>query len=177
MTMEDPFADPTPRVSAFASADSFRGRLIIIEPTKLEHDVPKSRSADAARGDRITATVSVVDGKGPVQIYSQRVPTGRFLDSDAHRGVWFNQEQLVTGLMTEDGKSLKPMVLCRIDTLKPGTPAGEGNPWTMSAVSDAEKQIARDYLAGRKIAQASAPTEKLPGRGPSQPAADENPWA
>jgi hypothetical protein len=168
--MTDPFADPTPRVSAFASADSFRGRLILIEPTKVERDVPKQSTVpNGPKGDRVTATVTVVDGQGPVQTYSNRTPTGKFLEGDVHRGVWFNQDQLSAGLQTLDGELLK-MVLTRIDTLKPGTPAGQGNPWVMHKTTDAEKQTARDYLAGRRIAQASTPSQ--PG-----PAAEQNPWA
>jgi hypothetical protein len=165
----DPFADPTPRASEFASADSFRGRLVIIEPTKVERDIPKQATQpNGPKGDRVTATVTVVDGKGPVQVFAMRAPTGKFLDGDVHRGVWFNQEQLSAGLQTLDGKSLLPMVLCRIDTLKAGTPAGQGNPWVMQAASDADKQLARDYLAGRKVAAASAP---------SAPDDDDNPFA
>jgi hypothetical protein len=49
------------------------------------------------------------------------------------------------------------MVLCRIDTLKPGTQAGQGNPWVMNAVGEEEKQIARNYLANRMVNGASAP--------------------
>ena len=169
MTQHDPFADPTPRQSNFASADSFRGRLVIIEPTKVEHDVPKQSTVpNGPKGDRVTATVTVVDGQGPVQTFANRVPTGNFLDGDVHRGVWFNQEQLAAGLLELDGKTLKKMVLCRIDTLKPGAPAGQGNPWTMAAATDAEKQIARNYLANRTVSAASAPTAS---------AADTNPWA
>lgn len=156
---QDPFADPTPRASEFASADSFRGRLVIIEPTKLERDIPKQANVpNGPKGDRVTATVTVVDGLGPVQVFAQRVPTGKFLDGDVHRGVWFNQEQLSAGLQTLDGKSLKPMVLARIDTLKPGTPAGQGNPWVMNVVSDEDKQTARNYLANRTVNGAEAPT-------------------
>lgn len=155
---DDPFADPTPRTSEFASADSFRGRLILIEPNKVERDIPKqANQPNGPKGDRVTATVTVVDGLGPVQIYSQRVPTGAYLDGPEHIGVWFNQDQLASGLQTLKKDALLKMVLCRIDTLKPGTPAGQGNPWVMSVASDADKQLARDFLAGRRIAQASAP--------------------
>lgn len=158
--MTDPFADPTPRVSEFASADSFRGRLILIEPVKVERDVPKQASApNGPKGDRVTATVTVVDGQGPVQTYSDRTPTGLWLDGPEHLGVWFNQDQLAAGLQTPKKDALLKMVLCRIDTLKPGTRSGQGNPWTMNAASDADKQTARDFLAGRKIAQASSPAE------------------
>lgn len=156
--MNDPFADPTPRASEFASADSFRDRLVLLEPTRVERDIPKQASKpDGPKGDRVTAVVTVVDGLGSVQVFSNRMATGKFLEGDVHRGVWFNQDQLAAGLQTPDGKSLLPMVLCRIDTLKPGTMQGQGNPWVMNAVSDEDKQTARDYLANRTVAQASTP--------------------
>lgn len=147
MTNTDPFEDPTPRVSAFASADSFRGRLILIEPTNVERNVPKQSTVpNGPKGDKITANVTVVDGQGPVQIFDKKVPTGRFLEGPMHRGVWFNQDQLVDGLQTPD-RQLRKRVLCRIDTLTPGTSAGQGNPWTMIATTPAEKETAAKFLA------------------------------
>ena len=147
MTNTDPFEDPTPRVSAFASADSFRGRLILIEPTNVERNVPKQSTVpNGPKGDKITANVTVVDGQGPVQIFDKKVPTGRFLEGPMHRGVWFNQDQLVDGLQTPD-RQLRKRVLCRIDTLTPGTSAGQGNPWTMIATTPAEKEMAAKFLA------------------------------
>lgn len=159
MTVEDPFSNPTPRVSAFASADSFRGRLIMIEPTLVERDLPKTATQpNGPKGDRVTADVTTLDGLGPVQIYSNRVPSGRYLDGPLHRKVWFNQDQLSAGLQTPDGKSLLSKVLCRIDTLRPGTPAGQGNPWVMTPATDEEKQQAIAELARLSIEGASAPT-------------------
>jgi len=163
MTVQDPFEDPTPRTSDFASADSFRGRLVMIEPTKVEHDIPKQANVpNGPKGDRVTATVTTVDGKGPVQIYAQRAATGKWLDGPAHRGVWFNQDQLSAGLLREDGKTLKGRVLARIDTLKPGTPAGQGNPWVMNAVSEQDKATARAFLASQMVGESSAPTAPAP---------------
>lgn len=145
---QDPFEDPTPRMSAFASADSFRGRLIMIEPVKVERDVPKqANQPNGAKGDKVTANVTVLDGAGPVQVYSQRVPTGKFLDGNVHRGVWFNQDQVTQALQTPDGKSLRGRVLCKLDTLKPGTQAGPGNPWTVTAATPEEKKAAAAALA------------------------------
>jgi hypothetical protein len=160
-------------VSKFANAGALRGRLIIVEPTKLEHDIPKSaKNPDGPKGDRVTATVTVVDGQGPLQVtdrFGRPIP-GQFIQGEVHRGVWFGQDQLAAGLTTEDGKELVKMVLCRIDTLKPGTEPEQGNPWVMNAVTDEDRQTARDYLAGRRIAAAS---------GPTAPAAStpKNPWA
>lgn len=145
--MTDPFEDPTPRTSAFASADSFRGRLIFIQPTEVERNVPKqATNPTGPKGDRVTANVTTVDGLGPVQVYSQRVPSGKFLDGPMHRKVWFNQDQLASGLQTPEGQ-LRKGVLCRIDTLKPGTPAGQGNPWVMTATTAEEKKQAAKFLA------------------------------
>lgn len=170
--MTDPFEDPTPRVSEFASADSFRDRLIMIEPTKVERDIPKQANVpNGPKGDRITATVTVLDGQGPVQIFAQRVPSGRYLDGPVHMGVWFNQDQLSAGLQTPDKRALKGRVLCRIDTLKPGTPAGQGNPWVMNAVTPEEKKQAAAELAKIQLGATDSPSV------PAQRPADDNPWA
>lgn len=156
MTEQDPFEDPTPRVSAFASADSFRGRLVMIEPTRIEHDIPKQASNPSGpKGDRITANVTVMDGKGAVQIFNQKVPTGRFLDGPLHRGVWFNQDQITQGLQTPDG-ALRKRVLAKLDTLKPGTPAGQGNPWVMNPATPEEKAQAAKLLAEGIVGAAAA---------------------
>lgn len=160
MTNTDPFEDPTPRVSAFASADSFRGRLILIEPTNVERNVPKQRTApNGAKGDKVTANVTVLDGQGPVQIFNRKVPTGRFLEGPMHRGVWFNQDQITDGLQTPEGH-LRKRVLCRIETLQPGVPAGEGNPWTMVVTTPAEKETALRVLNEITIGGASAPAQE-----------------
>lgn len=167
--MTDPFEDPTPRVSAFASADSFRGRVVLIEPTRVERDVPKSNvDPNGARGDKITANVTVLDGKGPVQVYSQKVPTGRYLDGPVHRGVWFNQEQITQGLQLPDGKTLRKRVLVRLETLKPGGVAGPGNPWTINPVSAEEKSAAAQELARIQLAEQDV--------DPFAPAADKAPF-
>lgn len=157
--MTDPFATPAPIASAFASADSFRGRLVLIQPTQIEHDVPKQANAPTGpKGDRITATVTVVDGKGPVQVFAQRVATGKYLDGDVHRGVWFNQQRIVDGLKDPATGALLPMVLATFDTYKPGQMAGQGNPWGLIDPTEADKQTAREYLARQMVGGAAAPT-------------------
>lgn len=170
----DPFADPTPRSSDFASAASFRGRLILVEPTKIEHNVPKqSSNPNGDKGDKITANVTVVDGQGPIQIYDRFTPTGRYLDGPTHYGVWFNQGQIVDALQSLDKKTLHKMVLMRVDTLKPGTQPGQGNPWVVSPATDAEKATARNFLASQMVGGASAPTPQVQ----PAPAANGNPFA
>lgn len=165
-TPTDPFQTPTPRASAFASADSFRGRLVLLRPTKVERDIPKqAHKPEGPKGDRVTANVTVVDGQGPVQVFAQRQPTGKFLDGPEHRGVWFNQDQLAAGLQDVRGNLLE-LVLARIDTLKPGTPAGQGNPWVFQDPSEADKDVARKFLASQMVGSAAAPTQPAPPAAP-----------
>jgi hypothetical protein len=155
MSVIDPFADPTPIASEFASADSFRGRLVLIQPTKIELDVPNMQDPTKT-ADRVTATVTTVDGKGPVQIFSNKAPTGKFLDGPTHEGVWFGQDRIVKAVCPER-RVTGAMVLARLETFKPGKGAGIGNPWGLVTATEAEKQMARDFLANRTIAQAAAP--------------------
>lgn len=155
--MQDPFAAPTPRVSAFPSVASFRGRLVLIRPTKLEHDVPKQASVPTGpKGDRVTANVSVVDGSGPVELFPGGSPSGQYVDGPDYRGVWFGQDQLAAGLQDVRGNLLE-LVLARIDTLNPGTRAGQGNPWVFTEPSEDDKDMARKFLASQMVGGASSP--------------------
>jgi hypothetical protein len=164
-TPQDPFQTPTPRASAFASAESFRGRLVLIRPTKVERDVPK-QPGSSEKGDKVTANVSVVDGQGPVQVFSRKQPTGKWLDGPEYRGVWFSQEQLAAGLQDLRGNLLE-MVLGRIETLKPGTSSGQGNPWVFVEPTEEDKDMARKFLASQMVGGASAPTQPAPPAAPA----------
>lgn len=156
--VEDPFADPTDIPSEHPSAASFRGRLVLIQPTKLELDIPKKDNSGKTE-DKVTATVTVVDGQGPVQLMPRQIPSGVFIDGPAYEGVWFSQERLVGGLCPKRTLTPGRVVLARLETYKPGKPAEKGNPWGLIKATDADKQLARDFLANRMIGQASAPAE------------------
>lgn len=143
----DPFEDPTPRVSKFASADSFRDRLVMIEPTGVERNVPKMASEpNGAKGDKVTANVTIMDGKGPVQAFSEGEPTGIVLEGPMYRGVWFNQDQIADALQTPDRQPRK-RVLCRLNTLKGEGRAKRGNPWIVIPATAEEKAAAAKLLA------------------------------
>lgn len=164
--MSDPFEAPTKVVSQFASIQSFQGRLVLISPTKLELQIPSAEDPSKLQ-DRITADVMTVDGKGKVEIFSRRVGTGQFLPGPEHRGIWIGQERLVQQLRQDGGRgALKGMVLGTIDTWK-GGPAGRGNPWEIRPASEADKQMAREFLANRTVGAASDP---LPAPAQSAPA-------
>lgn len=164
--MTDPFSAPQDVASEFASIGSFRGRLVLIEPTGYEYDVP-SQDDPSRKGDRVTATITVVDGSGDVEIFSYGNPTGKHLPGPEYKGVWIGQDRLVKQLLDngERGRTLK-MVLGRFETYKPGQRPMKGNPWGLLKPSDADKQVARDFLANRMVAQAAAPAP-----------ADDNPFA
>lgn len=158
---EDPFADPTPIASEFASADSFRGRLILIEPTKLELDVPNLLNPGTFQ-DRVTANITTVDGKGKVQIFSNKAPTGNWLEGPKHEGVWFSQDRIVRGVFPTRVFVSGKRVLARLETFKPGKGAGPGNPWGLVPATAEEKQQAVKFLASYTISGASAPAEEEP---------------
>lgn len=161
--VQDPFATPTPRSSEFASADSFRGRLLLVRPTKIERDL---KNDNGNLYDKVTANVTVVDGQGPVQVFSNFTATGKYLDGPEFRGVWFGQGQIVEGLQDVRGNLLE-LVLMRIDTLKPGTRQGKGNPWIVIAPTEDDKNTARAFLANQMVGGASAPTQPAPQQPPA----------
>lgn len=177
--MTDPFAAPAQVASAHASADSFRGRLVLIKPTRIEYNVPKSQSTPNILGNKVTADVTVVDGLGPVQVFQQRVATGKFIAGPIYRGVWFNQDRLAKmgGLVdpTEDPVQMTGMVLGRLETYKPGQMAGQGNPWGFLPPTEDDKAIARAFLAASNDRQNTAIVEAAASVA-AAPVADENPF-
>lgn len=168
MSVTDPFADPTDIPSEHPNAASFRGRLVLIQPTSLELDVP-NRDNPALKADKVTATVTVVDGLGDVFLCPNQIPSQVSVPGPTYEGVWFSQDRVVKGLCP--GRVLRPgaVVLARLETYKPGKPAQKGNPWGLVTASDADKQTARDFLANRTIAQATAPAQD---KNPFAPATD-----
>jgi len=158
----DPFAGPAVVASEFASVASFRGRLVLIEPTDYEFDVP-SMDDPSKKGDRVTATVTVVDGSEiskPVEIFAYGDPTGQTLPGNRFEGVWIGQDRLIKQLRAdgERGRSLK-MVLGRFETYKPGQKAKKGNPWGLLAPGEGDAQTARDFLANRTLSQVAGPVD------------------
>lgn len=168
--MTDPFSAPAPVASAHASAQSFKGRLVLITPTKLELNVPKGEGS-AELGNKVTANVLVVDGQGPVQVFNNRVATGKFLEGPEHIGVWFSQDRLAMhgGLVDPSKNPVQLMgpVLGRIETRYPDKAAGKGNPWGLTPPTEADIQTAREFLANRTVGAAAAPAPV---------AEDENPF-
>jgi hypothetical protein len=175
--MTDPFSAPAAVASAHASADSFRGRLVLITPTAIEYNVPKqATNPTGEKGNKVIADVTVVDGLGPVQVFTQRVASGQWLEGPDFKGVWFSQDRLAMkgGLVdvTKSPVQIVGMVLGRLETYKPGKMSGQGNGWGLLDPTEDDKQIAREFLTARALGQATA---TVAAASPA-PAGETNPF-
>lgn len=187
---QDPFQTPKPIVSTFASAQSFRGRVVLIEPTDLELDVP-NKDEPSKKADRLTATVTTLDGLGPVAVYSHKEATGVMLPGPVHKGVWFSQDRIREGVIGQGNRQFQPgtKIIAVIDTYKPGKGAGPGNPWGLNAPTDAQRVLAAQLYAQIQIggaqapapqaapaAEAVAPQKQMPSFDPGAGIPDEPPF-
>lgn len=150
----DPFADPIIPPSTFPTQASFRGRLVMITPRKIE-TVPNSLGGPGAMQDRVTADVSVVDGRGPVPQFKNNQPTGSFLDGPDFTGVWLTGTYLLDQIRAFVGTG-RP-VLGTIETKTPGQIPVKGNPWGIVAATPEQKAQAIAFLNSRAIGGAAAP--------------------
>lgn len=164
---QDPFATPGAIPTDFPTVASLRGRLVLIKPLKQE-TVPNNLGAPGATQERITADVTVVDGLGPVPGMKNGQPTGQQFAGPEFRGMWISSEVVVKQLA--DALASKGMVLGRIDTRTPGTQPIKGNPWGLTDPSEADKQTARNFLAGQMIGAAAAPAPQPQAAPVYQPA-------
>jgi hypothetical protein len=175
----DPFAAPAP-VGDFPDLLALRGRLLMIQPTKLETGLVSAQFSEPGKPhiyDRLTATVHVVDG-GQV-----RAADGTAFEGSSFPDMYLSQTRILSQCKTAVGHH---MVLGRLDTFKPGAEPKKGNPWGLSDPTDAEKQAAREFIANgyRQAQQQPAPVQQVPapqgwGAPPvqaQQPAAPQG-WA
>lgn len=154
--MTDPFAAPAAIPSEYPTVASFRGRLVLIRPIKIE-TVPNSQGAPGQMQDRVTADVTVVDGLGPVPGFTRGQPNGQSFAGPEFRGTYISQEVIVKQLAEVTPPRGNGMVLARIDTKTPGTAPGKGNPWGLIDPTDQDRNIARAFLANRTVSSAAAP--------------------
>lgn len=155
-TVTDPFAAPAAIPSEYPTVASFRGRLVLIRPIKIE-TVPNTQGAPGQMQDRVTADVTVVDGLGPVPGFTRGQPNGQSFAGPEFRGTYISQEVIVKQLADVTPPRGNGMVLARIDTKTPGTAPGKGNPWGLIHPTDQDRDIARAFLANRTVNGASAP--------------------
>lgn len=155
-TVTDPFAAPAAIPSEYPTVASFRGRLVLIKPVKIE-TVPNTQGAPGQMQDRVTADVTVVDGLGPVPGFTRGQPNGQSFPGPEFRGTYISQEVIVKQLADVTPPRGSGQVLARIDTRTPGTAPGKGNPWGLVEVTEDDKNIARAFLANRTVNAAAPP--------------------
>jgi hypothetical protein len=153
----DPFEDARP-AALFPSMEQLAGRLVLVRPLKLTENIPSRnyRNPDGTpvMSERIDAEIKVVDG-----------PLADF-PSTEFDSMWVGGSYQVTQL--KGPLSRKSSMLGRVQLKDPSKPKGQGNPWGFEPPTDQDKQIARDYLAGRTIGGAEAPA--------AAPAPKKNPF-
>lgn len=157
----DLFQAPAAIPSEYPKLENLRTRLLMIAPKKYEQGIPSAfRNPDGTvqTQNRMTADVFVVDG-GPVPGFEVTAFTSMYLSN----------ARIVDQLM--GGYKEGFMVLGRLDTFKPGTKAGAGNPWGLSDPTEQDKQLARDYIAAGN----RQPGEGPDGFAPAAPAAAAGP--
>ena len=156
--MTDPFSAPAPIATEYPKAALFKGRLVLIRPTKFEANVPNQLDPDKPQ-DRMTVDITSLDGD--VEGYSGR----------EFKGVWINWGRVIDQVLGQDVRSVTPgtVRLGRLNLYKPDQRPGKGNPWGLIAPTEADKQVARDYLANRTVAAASSPAAApfVPDAAPS----------
>jgi hypothetical protein len=178
----DMFADPQKPVSADGprpTVASFRGRLVMITPQRIEK-VPHKESPGVMI-DRITADVVVVDGRGDIPQMSYGQPTGVMIPGDEFRSLWIENTYLIDQMRTLVGAG-RPMI-GTVDTKVPGTHPTKGNPWGLIPATMEQKQQAVNYLNSRSVNGAAAPPAILrppapaPAAATTTPAGSGNPFA
>lgn len=160
--VQDPWSAPAVIPTTFPSVQSFHGRLLLLTPRKI--DLVPNKQNPTQMVERMTVDVTVVDGVGPVQLFSNRQATGQFLEGPDFPGVYFSQGRIVNQLrkaLESGGK-----VLGRPGLYKEGQPAGQGNPWGLVDPTEQDAQIARQFLANRTVTAAIPAPQATPLAGP-----------
>lgn len=147
----DPFDGPAPQSSRPRVRDMYN-RLVLIRPHRLEEGLP-NRLEPGKTQDRMTADVIVLDG-GPLHYGGapEKIPA---VPHDKTAPVPFKVDRMYlsqAGLISQSRQALAKrlrgepgMVLGRLTT---GEAKGDASPpWLLTQPTEAEKQIARTYLA------------------------------
>lgn len=154
----DPFDAPAPQAARGPRLREMYGRLLLLMPQKLEEGLVsrqfKNPDGSAVVQDRMTADIVVLDGgtihyggkpeKMPPEPHTKTAETPHIT-----KGMYISSVGLISQCREALSKKIsqgKPgMVLGR---LSKGEDSGKGEPpWLLTLPTDADKQIARQYLA------------------------------
>lgn len=149
----DPFGDPAPQAPRGPRLRDMYGRLLLIIPIKLEEGLPNRLQAGTTQ-DRLTADVIVLDG-GPIS-FGGRPEAQPPVPHDKTEATPRKSPRMfisAVGLISQCREALAKrlrgepgMVLGRLST---GTAKEQGQnaPYLLIPATDADKAIARQYLA------------------------------
>lgn len=149
----DPFSAPAPQAARGPRVRDLYGRLLLIVPIKLEENIP-NRIEPGKFQDRMTADVITLDG-GPISFGGAPEATPPVPHDKTATVPHKTARQYVSnsGLISQCREALAKrlrgepgMVLGRLGV--GAKPANGGNaPYLLSPPTEADKQIARAYLA------------------------------
>lgn len=149
----DPFSGPAPQAPRGPRLRDMYGRLLLLVPLKLETGLP-NRLQPGTTQDRMTADVIVLDG-GPIAFGGKPEDVPPVPHDKTAQVPHRTRSQYISsaGLISQSREALAKraqgqpgMVLGRLST---GTAKEQGQnaPWLLTPPTDADKALARQYLA------------------------------
>jgi hypothetical protein len=149
----DPFSDPAPQEARGPRIRDVYGRLLLIIPHKLEEGIPNQIEKGKTQ-DRMTADVIILDG-GPIAYGGKPEKVGGAPHDRTAQVPHKNSRMFISnaGLISQCRQALAKklttgtpgMVLGRLAV---GEAKGDQNPpYLLTPATDADKAIARQYLA------------------------------
>lgn len=151
----DPFSDPAPREARGPRIRDMYGRLLLLIPHKLEEGIPNRLGKPGDTQDRMTADVVILDG-GTIQFGGAPEKTPPEPHTKAAEVPLKNARMFISsaGLISQCRQALAKkvtsgqpgMVLGRLAVGEAKGP-GQNAPYLLTPATDADKQIARQYLS------------------------------
>jgi hypothetical protein len=132
------------------------GKLVLFTPTEHVEGVKTQFSGDEGRDAILTDLVVFEDGGEIIEYFDVMIFQGKLIAALKRRVQTGRQ---VLGVMTR-GEAAK----------------GQSAPYELAAPTDGQKQMARDYNAGRPKAD-TAPAPSLTKAAPAPQASTDDPWA
>lgn len=152
---DDPFSDPAPREARGPRLRDMYGRLLLVIPHKLEEGIPNRLGKPGETQDRMTADVVILDG-GTIHFGGKPEATPPTPHTKTSEVPLKNARMFVSsgGLISQCRQALAKrlttgqpgMVLGRLSVGEAKGP-GQNPPYLLTPATEADKQVARQYLA------------------------------
>jgi hypothetical protein len=156
----DPFGDPQ-RNSNRPNMAELYGRLILLEPRKIETVKNNLSSDPGATVDRLTTDLDILDGEFPIVRLDGRTgqtfdklrppkPQPEPLTERHYDSMWINPTGIVNACRASVAGRGPRMILGRVRLGE--AKAGMSAPYYLEPGSEKDKDAAREYLAARAVA-------------------------